>query len=172
MPNIVNDIFMKELGKLKKMGTLKINHLDICGSNITDKSIVFLNVFELISLNISECKKINNLKGLYIPNLSEIYMDGCSLDDDTISDVFNNQSLTHLELDFNFDVTDATLQRLHESKIKLNGLHALGTQITMDGIVKYLSGMRLSSLCFPELLHRTDTPEELLLNNVIIPDPS
>jgi hypothetical protein len=77
--------------------------------------------------------------------LNELSLCYNDFDDDDIKHTLQ-RNLKVLKVTSNIKITDLTLQNINEYKLRLNVLSICDTQVTTDGIIKFLSNMELSEL--------------------------
>jgi hypothetical protein len=171
----IDDSFIEHLQVLKKNNVLNVKILDISGTQISSACFDNLRSLELTSLAISACTKINNLVGFSCPMLTKLDLGFNNFCDDDIKHALNDK-LKILNISYNPKLTNVALSHIQERKLKLTELSILQFKkqksdtknindestndgitddiaednITTDGIIKYLSGMKLFSLCAPE----------------------
>jgi hypothetical protein len=163
----IDDSFIEYLQVLKKNNALNVKFLDISDTLITSACFDNLRSLELTSLAIYRCRKINNLVGFSCPTLTNLDLQCNNFCDDDIKHALSD-GLSILNISDNPKLTDIALSHIQERKLRLSELNICQSKkqnrdikivdnsgltndvpqdgITIDGIIKYLSGMNLFSL--------------------------
>jgi hypothetical protein len=145
--------FLKVISESKNCVNISdISIIDVEG--VTEECIEYLNKLKLKSLTIRNCFHFKNLKGLNIPTLTKLDVYNSFLSDNDLVSVLNNP-LTKLNVCFN-GITDNTLKRINDRKIKLDELYLAQTGVTLNGIIKFLSGMKMRKLLINSSLFNVD----------------
>lgn len=143
----IDDFFIEQLSILKFQNLLNITTFDISCTKITSKCFEFLNVLKLKRLWIGACYEIVKLTALDVSFLESLDLSYMDLDDNDIECILKiKSSLSDLYLLRCKNITDVTLRNIHERKITLSDLDLSLTQVTTNGIIKYLSNMGLRRL--------------------------
>lgn len=148
MPNIVNDWFVETLSEMKRDNYLNLTTLELESSNITSKCIVFLNLLDLRSLSIANCKKIDNLNGLNLRYLKKMNINGCIFNDDAIIDLLKNSGrfLVELNVTPNENLTEQTLKNICAFHILLKELSWTTNNKNFQNLKKKIISSETSSL--------------------------
>lgn len=160
----VDDKFIEQLSIYKSEHMLKLYELNISNTRITEKCFKHLNTLELSSLAMNHCRGIGTLADLNMPSLKELSLNYFCWNNNDIKHLIQPK-LEILDISQNKKLTDVTLQNINENKLrKLKVLKMSGANVTKDGIIKYLSGMKLRTLVvFPASYDE----EEFVKNEVL-----
>jgi hypothetical protein len=143
----ITNQFIKEITKRNNLAN--ITNLDISGTQVDTNCIKYLNMLKLKKLSINKCREIKTLAELNIDTLNMLSLNHNNFDDEDLRVIIRNNSkeLSSLHMCSNKNITDLSLERIFNSNTKLDRIITYGTQITNDGILKFLQGMKLSYLC-------------------------
>lgn len=147
----ITNEFVKNLNILNKQKVVNITELDISGTNITSKCFNDLSKINLTKLCIDYCSLIENFNDLYIPSLTYLSLSGAifgyvKLCDDKIMNIFK-MPLNTLYIDQHIDITDITLTRICDSKLKISTIGLRSTGVTRVGIAQFNEKMKNVGPC-------------------------